>query len=199
MYLDMAALNSRPVNFVPLTISVKVLFSTSSCIGHRLLSTDFAGVALDTKAGPPAAVTGGGPSYRHQNQRPVSSVKVQLSLASPALSQCGRCGRNPSRRTAHRWRFLAYRAATAGGGAVNVPAFQQKADEAPLRHVHSCGGGAQVGAVPQVNKQVVVDGLALAGRCLLAAPRSSRAQPAGRSRASATPPAKWRPPTAFLW
>ena len=32
MYLDMAALNSRPVNLVPLTISVKVLFSTSSCI-----------------------------------------------------------------------------------------------------------------------------------------------------------------------
>src|SRR5699024_9808500 len=58
MYLDMAALNSRPVNFVPLTISVKVLFSTSSCIGHRLLSTDFAGVALDTKAGPPAAAAG---------------------------------------------------------------------------------------------------------------------------------------------
>ena len=42
-YLQMAALNSRPVNFVPLTTSVKVLFSTSSCIGHRLLSTDFAG------------------------------------------------------------------------------------------------------------------------------------------------------------
>ena len=32
MYLDMAALNSRPVNLVPLTTSVKVLFSTSSCI-----------------------------------------------------------------------------------------------------------------------------------------------------------------------
>ena len=32
MYLLMAALSSRPVNFVPLTTSVKVLFSTSSCI-----------------------------------------------------------------------------------------------------------------------------------------------------------------------
>ena len=31
-YSHMAALNSRPVNFVPLTTSVKVLFSTSSCI-----------------------------------------------------------------------------------------------------------------------------------------------------------------------
>lgn len=28
----MAALSSLPVNFVPLTTSVKVLFSTSSCI-----------------------------------------------------------------------------------------------------------------------------------------------------------------------
>ena len=36
-YLVMAAFNNRPVNFVPLTTSVKVLFSTSSCIGHRLL------------------------------------------------------------------------------------------------------------------------------------------------------------------
>ena len=32
-YLQMAALNSRSVNFVPLTTSVKVLFSTSSCMG----------------------------------------------------------------------------------------------------------------------------------------------------------------------
>lgn len=32
MYLLMAALNILPVNFVPLTTSVKVLFSTSSCI-----------------------------------------------------------------------------------------------------------------------------------------------------------------------
>src|SRR5699024_7506726 len=31
-YLVMAAFSSRPVNFVPLTTSVKVLFSTSSCI-----------------------------------------------------------------------------------------------------------------------------------------------------------------------
>ena len=54
----MAAFINRPVNFVPLTTSVKVLFSTSSCIGHRLLSTDFAGVALDTKAGPPTAAAG---------------------------------------------------------------------------------------------------------------------------------------------
>ena len=54
----MAAFINRPVNFVPLTTSVKVLFSTSSCIGHRLLSTDFAGMALDTKAGPPAAAAG---------------------------------------------------------------------------------------------------------------------------------------------
>ena len=38
-----------------LTTSIKVLFSTSSCIGHRLLSADFAGVAFNTKAGPPAA------------------------------------------------------------------------------------------------------------------------------------------------
>ena len=50
---------------------------------------------------------------------------------------------------------------TARGGAVDVPAFQQKADEAPFRHLQLLGGGAQVGAVPQVDKQVVVDGLAL--------------------------------------
>src|SRR5699024_4689402 len=34
---------------------------------------------LGTKAGPPAAVTGGGPSYRHQDQRP-QFRKVQLAL-----------------------------------------------------------------------------------------------------------------------
>jgi len=50
---------------------------------------------------------------------------------------------------------------TARGCAVDVPAFQQKADEAPFRHLQLLGGGAQVGAVPQVDKQVVVDGLAL--------------------------------------
>ena len=38
-----------------------------------------------------------------------------------------------------------------------------------------------------------------AGRCPLAAPRSSRARPAGRSRASTGLPARWRPPTASLW
>src|SRR5699024_11637186 len=41
MYLVTAALSSLPVNFVPLTTSVKVLFSTSSCMGHRLLSMFF--------------------------------------------------------------------------------------------------------------------------------------------------------------
>ena len=46
-------------------------------------------------------------------------------------------------------------------GAVNVPAFQQKADEPPFRHLQLLGGGAQVGAVPQVDEQVVVDGFAL--------------------------------------
>ena len=45
--------------------------------------------------------------------------------------------------------------------AVDVPAFQQKTDEAPLRHVQLLGGGAQVGTVPQVDEQVIVDGLAL--------------------------------------
>src|SRR5699024_12537101 len=49
----------------------------------------------------------------------------------------------------------------AGGGAVDIPAFQQKADKASLRHVQFLGGGAQVGAVPQVDEQVVVDGFAL--------------------------------------
>ena len=46
-------------------------------------------------------------------------------------------------------------------GAVDVPALQQKADETPLRHVQLLGGGAQVGAVPQVDEQIIVDGLAL--------------------------------------
>src|SRR5699024_6103359 len=57
-YLQTAALNRRPVSFVPLTTCVKVLFSTTSCICHRLLSTDFAGVAFDTKSGPPASAAG---------------------------------------------------------------------------------------------------------------------------------------------
>src|SRR5699024_2072860 len=63
----------------------------------------------------------------------------------------------------------------AGGGAVDIPAFQQKADKASLRHVQFLGGGAQVGAVVQVDEQVVVDGFALQpgvvrlqGRVLLA-------------------------------
>src|SRR5699024_9767588 len=160
MYLDMAALNSRPVNLVPLTTSVKVLFSTSSCIGHRLLSTDFAGVALDTKAGPPAAVTGGGPSYRHQNQRP-QFRKVQLSLGR---HQRVRASVAVAAEILHAEQpivgALGVGQHTAGGGAVNVPAFQQETDEPPLRHLQLLGGGAQVGAVAQVNKQVVVDGLA---------------------------------------
>ena len=50
---------------------------------------------------------------------------------------------------------------TARRSAVDVPAFQQKADEPPFRHVQLLGGRAQVGAVPQVDEQVVVDGLAL--------------------------------------
>ena len=44
MYLLMAALSSLPVNFVPLTTSVKVLFSTSSCIFIASYSTKCAGV-----------------------------------------------------------------------------------------------------------------------------------------------------------
>ena len=63
-------LNRRPVNFVPLTTSVKVLFSTSSL--HRS-SPPFCGFcrgAFDTKAGPPTAVKGNGSSYHHQNAVP---------------------------------------------------------------------------------------------------------------------------------
>ena len=87
---------------------------------------------------------------------------------------------------------------TARGGAVDVPAFQQKADEAPFRHLQLLGGGAQVGAVPQVDKQVVVDGLALQpGVVRLQRRVFSHARPAGRSRASAAPPARWRPPQLF--
>ena len=50
---------------------------------------------------------------------------------------------------------------TARRSAVDVPAFQQKADEPPFRHLQLLGGGAQVGAVAQVDEQVIVDGFAL--------------------------------------
>ncbi len=54
----MAAFINRPVNFVPLTTERQSPVFHFLRIGHRLLSTDFAGVALDTKAGPPAAAAG---------------------------------------------------------------------------------------------------------------------------------------------
>ena len=59
MYLLMAALNILPVNFVPLTTSVKVLFSTSSWISLASLPQNVEGRRHPfLKAGPPAA--GGG-------------------------------------------------------------------------------------------------------------------------------------------
>src|SRR5699024_3113167 len=128
----MAALNSRPVNFVPLTTSVKVLFSTSSCIGHRLLSTDFAGVALDTKAGPPAAAADTGLSYRHQDQRS-QFRKVQLALGRHQRVGAGVAVAAEILHTEQPLvGALGVGQHTARGGAVDVPAFQQKADEAPF-------------------------------------------------------------------
>ena len=79
MYLDMAALNSLPVNLVPLTTSVKVLFFHFLLHRSSLPSSVMQWMVLNTKAGPPAAAKDTGPSYRHQNQV-TQTGKVQFAL-----------------------------------------------------------------------------------------------------------------------
>ena len=118
-------------------------------------------MALDTKAGPPAAAADTGLSYRHQDQRS-QFRKVQLALGRHQRVGAGVAVAAEILHTEQPLvGALGVGQHTARGGAVDVPAFQQKADEAPFRHLQLLGGGAQVGAVPQVDKQVVVDGLAL--------------------------------------
>ena len=48
-----------------------------------------------------------------------------------------------------------------GRGAVHKPLFQQESDKPALRHNQFFGGGAEVGAVLEVDKQVIKGCLAL--------------------------------------
>ena len=156
-------------------------------------------VALGTKAGPPAAAEDTGPSYRHQNQV-TQTGKVQFALGRHQRVGAGVAVAVVVRTEQPIVGALGVGQHAAGGGSVDESPFQQEADKAPLRHVQLLGGGAQVGTVVQVDEQVVVDGFALQpGIVLPQRPRFSRAQPAGRCRASAGLPGKWRPPTACPW